>query len=322
MKKVLIPLIFCFVFVIAICFSFFFYSSINGNTIFRINEGDNIVRISENLEEKHLISNKNRFKIYSKFWSLINGCAIVHVGEYEFNKGDKYSKVLDKICNGKSIMKTITIPEGFETREVVEILNNDIDFIGNKIVFYEEGNLLPETYSFKSGIKREVIFDKMKDDFNDFVDREWKNRDKDVKLETKQEAIILASIVEKEAKTDEERPIIASVYLNRLRIGMKLDADPTAIYEITRGKYKLNRLLTKNDLKIEGDYNTYKKKGLPIGPICNPGKKSIYAVLHPAKTTFLYFVAKEDLKGHYFSENYKDHLQNIKLVKLKNSEKH
>jgi len=322
MKKVLIPLIFCFVFVIAICFSFFFYSSINGNTIFRINEGDNIVRISENLEEKHLISNKNRFKIYSKFWSLINGCAIVHVGEYEFHKGDKYSKVLDKICNGKSIMKTITIPEGFETREVVEILNNDIDFIGNKIVFYEEGNLLPETYSFKSGIKREVIFDKMKDDFNDFVDREWKNRDKDVKLETKQEAIILASIVEKEAKTDEERPIIASVYLNRLRIGMKLDADPTAIYEITRGKYKLNRLLTKNDLKIEGDYNTYKKKGLPIGPICNPGKKSIYAVLHPAKTTFLYFVAKEDLKGHYFSENYKDHLQNIKLVKLKNSEKH
>ena len=286
-----------------------------------VREGDGLYKVGINLEEIGVIHSAFKFKIYSKIWSLIYGCSGVPLGEYEIRKGDDYTDLIERFCNGRSILKTLTIPEGFETREVVELLNNSDDLIGKKIVFFEEGKFLPETYSFQSGTKREEVFAKMQEDFNTFINEEWEKREKNDVIKTKEEAVILASIVEKEAKTDEERPIIASVYLNRLKAGMRLEACPTAIYEITRGKYKFDRPLTIKDTQIVGEYNTYRKNGLPIAPICNPGKKSILSVLHPAKTKYLYFVAKADLSGNTFAENYKDHLKNIKSVRSQDSEK-
>jgi len=293
--------------------------TVKQNAVIAIKEGSNFLKVSSTLQKQDIIFSSLIFKVYSKYWRIVNGCAIMHLGEYQLNKGDSFGDVLDKLCNGKSIMKSLTFPEGLETREIMEMINKNNDLVGKKIIFFEEGKLLPETYNFKSGTDREKLFEKIKTDAEDFIYHEWGKREDNAFIKTPEDAIILASIVEKEAKTDEERAIIASVYLNRLSINMRLEADPTAIYEITGGKYKMERLLTRKDLEIKGNYNTYRKYGLPISPICNPGKKSIHAVLHPAKTDYLYFVAKEDLTGHYFATNYKDHLKNIKFVKSQKS---
>lgn len=295
--------------------------SIKQDATIAIREGSSLSKVSRTLEIQKLISSSFIFRAYAKYWRTINGCAIMHLGEYNLHKNESFSSILDKLCNGKSIMKSITFPEGLETREIMEMINKNIDLVGRKIIFFEEGKLLPETYHFKSGTDREKLFEKIRSDADEFINKEWGNREVNEFIKTPEDAIILASIIEKEAKTDDERAIIASVYLNRLSIKMRLEADPTTIYEITRGKYKMDRLLTRKDLEIKGNYNTYRKYGLPIAPICNPGKKSIYAVLHPAKTDYLYFVAKEDLTGHYFATNYKDHLKNIKFVKNQNVKK-
>ena len=318
-RKILILVI---VLVFASLFAFFsFHTKTIRNENYFVHEGDGLYKVGIDLEEIGVIHNSFKFKVYAKIWSIVNGCGGVPLGEYEIKKGESFNDLIEKFCNGKTVLKTLTIPEGLETREIVGLINNNEHLIGKKVVFFDEGKILPETYSFQSGTKRDEVFEKMRTDFDNFINEEWEKRDKNDVIKTKEEAIILASIVEKEAKTDEERPIIASVYLNRLKSNRKLEADPTTIYELTKGKYKLNRLLTRVDLQVKGEYNTYRKKGLPIAPICNPGKKSILAVLHPDKTDYIYFVAKEDLSGHYFAVSYKDHLKNIKFVKSHNSAK-
>ncbi len=310
-KKVVV----CFL----ICFFLKEMFTTNQKYDYFVSEGKGINSIATDLENNNIINSALVFKAYSKVRSLFLNCNIVEIGEYKIENNESYESLLKKFCNGNTIIKTLTIPEGLETREIIDILNNSKDLTGDKIIFSDEGRLLPETYSFKSGVKREVIFEKMQKDLVNFIAYEWQFRKKNDVIKTPKDAIILASIVEKEAKTDEERPIIASVYVNRLLLGMKLEADPTTIYEITKGKYKLPRLLTRNDIRITGKYNTYYKKGLPIAPICNPGKKSILAALHPDETEYLYFVAKADLSGHIFAKNYNDHLKNIKQVRSKNS---
>jgi UPF0755 protein len=314
-KKKLFFLLLLFTVILTLFFKIFFSTTKEQN--YFVHEGQGTSDIAAKLKNSGVINSAFVFKVYSKIRSLMFGCKIVHFGEYSINYGESYESLLDKFCNGKTILKTLTVQEGLETREVMELLNNNKDLTGEKILFSYEGVLLPETYSFKSGTKREIILNKMIQELIDFLTVEWTMREKNNVIKTPKDAIILASIVEKEAKTDEERPIIASVYINRLKLKMKLDADPTSIYEITKGKYKLTKPLTKKDIAIVGDYNTYRKKGLPIAPICNPGKKSILAVLHPKNTRYLYFVANKNLSGHIFAENYKDHLKNIKKVKSK-----
>ena len=309
---ILVFLSFGFIFI-----SFGYLSKVKVDQDYFVKEGSGISSIAVDLENNGIIESAFKFKVYSKIRSLLFGCNIVQLGEYHLLKNENYNSLLNKFCGGKTTSKTLTIPEGLETREVIELLNNNNDLIGEKIISYDEGIVLPETYSFKSGVNRNILFLKMQQDLANFIKYEWEKREKNDLIRSPKDAIILASIVEKEAKTDKERPIIASVYINRLRFNMRLQACPTAIYEITKGEYKLSRPLTRKDTKIVGDYNTYRKRGLPITPICNPGKKSILAVLHPAKTNYLYFVVNTDLNEHIFTDNYKDHLKNIKQVKLK-----
>lgn len=279
-----------------------------------IKKGDNLNTTIKKLYNEDVINNVFFVKIYAKFIrKTFFSCEKIHIGDYFFKKGDNIHTILDKICNGKSIMIIYTIPEGLYTQQIIENINNNDDLVGDKIIFNTEGVLMPETYTFKKGFTKIELLKKMINDMDIFLTNEWENRDKSVNLKSKYEALILASIVEAEAKTDDERAIIASVYLNRLKKRMRLQADPTTIYEITKGKYKMIRLLKLNDLKIKGGWNTYRKYGLPDTPICNPGKKSIQAVLHPKETEYLYFIAKKDLSGHLFAKNYKEHL------KLKNS---
>lgn len=293
---------------------------INKDTILLVENGDNSHTISRKLNELGATYTRNSFRYYFKVKNIFSSCKIIQTGEYKLYKSESFGSIYNKICNGLSTNYTITIAEGLMTFQIVDLINKNKQLVGENVNFKQEGVLLPETYTFKGGTTKEAILQTMKNDFENFVINEWKNRDRSTcTLDNIEEAVILASIVEAEAKTNNERSIIASVYLNRLKKNMKLQADPTSIYEVTQGKYKLQRPLALKDLKIKGNYNTYEKYGLPVAPICNPGKKSIQAVMHPATTEYLYFVAKEDLNGHYFAKTYEEHLQNIKLVRQKKS---
>lgn len=283
---------------------------------FSIENGDNLNTTIKKLYNKGVINSFFFVKLYAKISrNTFFSCEKIHIGDYFIKKGDNINSVLDKICNGKSIMITFTIPEGLYTQQIIDNINNNKDLVGEKISFNTEGVLMPETYTFRKGFTKKEFLEKMIYDMDIFLTNEWENRDKNVNLKSKYEALILASIVEAEAKTDDERAIIASVYFNRLKIRMRLQADPTTIYEITKGKYKMTRLLTLEDLKLKGRWNTYRKYGLPDTPICNPGKKSIQAVLHPKETEYLYFIAKKDLSGHLFAKDYNEHLKLKKSIK-------
>ncbi|OPZ78445.1 MAG: putative aminodeoxychorismate lyase [Alphaproteobacteria bacterium ADurb.Bin438] len=169
---------------------------------------------------------------------------------------------------------------------------------------------MPETYHYHYGVKKKEIFNRIKESMATYIDTVWDKRVSNLPFTTKEEALTLASIVERETSIPSEYPEVASVYINRLKIDMKLQADPTVIYAVSNGTAVLNRLLTLADLKIDNPYNTYVNKGLPPSPICNPGKKAIDAVLNPAETEYLFFVA-DGTGGHVFTKNYKDHSKKV-----------
>jgi UPF0755 protein len=172
-----------------------------------------------------------------------------------------------------------------------------------------EGSLLPDSYSFERGEARAAVAARMQAAMTRTLDALWAKRTAACPVSSKAEAIIMASIVEKETGKASERPMIAGVYCNRLRIGMKLDADPTVIYPVTKGK-PLGRRILRSELNADNGYNTYKRAGLPAGPIANPGRDSIAAVLHPAKTQALYFVA-DGTGGHAFAITLAEHQANV-----------
>ena len=307
------------------CLSFFVFAScvfvfakksfiVRSDYTLQVVGGESINVIANRLEQNNIIDNATFFKVFFKAKNIFNKCYKVHIGEYELLSGQHFNDVIDIVCNGRVIQYSITIPEGLYTSQIIDIINNTNELGGDKIQNQDvdEGALLPETYNFAKGFDRKELLMRMSNALQSFLEIEWKKRDVDIPLKNKYEALILASIVEAEAKNDAERPIIASVYLNRLAKGMRLEADPTTIYELTKGQSKLDRPLTLADLRTKGDYNTYQKTGLPIGPICNPGKSSILAVMHPAKSDYLFFVAKGDLSGHVFAKTFDEHSKNIK----------
>ena len=229
---------------------------VKSNYVLQVNNGDNINFIAKKLEKDNIINSATLFKVFFKVNNVFNTCKKVHIGEYELSSGSHFADVINMVCKGLVIQYSITLPEGLYTSQIIDILNNTNELGGDKITNkdIDEGMLLPETYYFAKGFDREELLLKMKNDLQSFLDTEWQKRDADIPLKNKYEALILASIVEAEAKNDAERPIIASVYINRLRKKMRLQADPTTIYEITKGKYKMPRLLTLKDLQIKGDW--------------------------------------------------------------------
>ena len=172
-----------------------------------------------------------------------------------------------------------------------------------------EGSVLPDSYGYKRGEGRSAVVSRMQVAMAKTLDRLWPRRNYACPIVTKEQAVILASIVEKETGKASERPMIAGVYCNRLKIGMKLDADPTVIYPVTKGK-PLGRRIRRSELAADNGYNTYKRAGLPDGPIANPGRDSIAAVLNPASTKALYFVA-DGTGGHVFAETLQQHQANV-----------
>lgn len=231
-------------------------------------------------------------------------------GEYAFPAKASVRQVLDTLTEGKAILHRVTIPEGKSSYDAVQILNAEPLLTGEITEIPAEGSLLPDTYSFSRGMSRTDLIAQMQNDQKRFLDKLWQNRADDLPIKTKREAIILASVVEKETGRADERGEVAGVFTNRLRKGMKLQSDPTIIYGITKGRGSLGRGLRRSEIDRKTDWNTYQIDGLPKTPIANPGRSALEAVLNPVATEALFFVA-DGTGGHVFASTLREHNRNV-----------
>lgn len=231
-------------------------------------------------------------------------------GEYCFKPQASIADILKKITDGDVYYRKITLPEGLTTVQMLEIILAEASLSGDITLQPREGDLLPETYNFVFGDSRDSIIKQAESAMKKLKQELWSERDDALPLKSAEEMLILASIIEKETGVSDERKLVASVFLNRLRKGMRLQTDPTVIYALTNGKFELERALTRKDLEVDSPYNTYREIGLPPSPICNPGRASLEAAVHPEETRYLYFVANGE-GGHNFAETLKGHNRNV-----------
>ena len=282
-----IYIFFLFFFLIFLLIFELIFSKYKYTHTFLIKPNQTLNDISGNLYKERIIDNKFFFKF------------MIHL-----NLAEK------KLKAGEYYQRKLIIPEGLTSYEILEIIkktdgiiinNNDL----NKKI--KEGELFPSTYFYVYGTNFNIIINNMKKRMNSILNNAWQNRDKDLPLKSYNDALILASLIEKEASLNYEKSLVAEVFLNRLKLNMKLQSDPTVLYGIEQQSGLKKKELKKKDLKHESKFNTYLNHGLPIGPICNPGKDSIIAATNPSKGDLLYFVANGD-GGHNFSTNYKSQI--------------
>jgi UPF0755 protein len=270
-----------------------------------VEEGSSLAAVAEELDAMGAIpGNAMTFRAMAR---LIGSSDPVQAGEFEIPDGMSASAILDLLQHGQPVQRLITIPEGTPSIIVQEKLAA-IPYLTGPAPLPEEGSVLPNSYGYQRGETRAQVLQRMQAAMDKALAELWPKHSGECPVSTPQEAIILASIVEKETAKPAERRTIARVYCNRLEIGMKLDADPTVIYPITKGK-PLGRRIRRSELQARNGYNTYTSPGLPEGPIANPGKESIAAVLDPAETEALYFVA-DGTGGHVFAETLAEHEAN------------
>jgi UPF0755 protein len=277
------------------------------STVFVIPKGEGVNAIAARLERDGIISDRRIFVasvIYFKVQERLKA------GEYEIRKNSSMRDVLDKLVEGRAVLHKVSIPEGLTSEQIVGRLNAHKMLKGEIAAIPAEGTLLPDTYKFSRGTTRQDLLERMKAEQQKFIARLWEKRQADLPVKTPQEAIILASIVEKETGRADERSRVAGVFVNRLKKGIPLQSDPTIIYGIVGGKGKLGRGILRSELEKKTPYNTYKIKGLTPTPIANPGRAAIEAVLNPAKTNDLYFVAN-GTGGHAFAPSLAKHNSNV-----------
>lgn len=292
-----------------------------GKVKFIVNKGDSLKIVARKLKNQNLIKSYKFFVFIAKISRVSTG---IKSGEYLIREGLKASEILKMLSEGEVVTVRITIPEGFTAMQIANMLEskgivNKIDFINatkNEEILKKygipfssaEGFLFPDTYIISKDLNAnqivEIMIKRFFEELNKLTNNKPLNRDELKKV------IIIASLVEKEAKKDDERSIIAAVFYNRLKMGKRLQSCATVQYVLGKAK---ERLLYR-DLKVKSPYNTYLHKGLPPGPISNPGSKSLWAAIHPANVGYLYFVSKHD-GSHYFSKTYSEHLKAIKMYR-------
>ncbi len=233
----------------------------------------------------------------------------LRAGEYSLLGPASMAQIRDQLLGGETLQHRLTIAEGLTSRQVVALLAADEVLVGEMAALPGEGTLLPETYYFSRGDNRSALLTRMRQNQQQLLDDLWLERPPDFPFPGVEEAVILASIVEKETALPAERPMIARVFLNRLERRMRLQSDPTAIYGQTAGE-PLGRPLRQSELDARNAYNTYVIRGLPPGPIANPGMDSLKAVFHPAEGNYLYFVA-DGKGGHVFAQTLEEHNRNV-----------
>lgn len=269
-------------------------------------KGASLNRIADLLYESRAIDMPRVFVLAAR---ISGEGRSIKAGEYKLEAGASQRAILTTLTLGKTVQRRITIPEGLSVSEVMALLNGKPALNGSAPL-PNEGSLLPETYGFELGDDRAALIRRMTEAMQDTVATLWDKRAKGLPLDNPEQALILASIVEKETGVPEERARVAAVFVNRIRKGMRLQSDPTVVYGITRGHYPLGRALTRKDLASDTPYNTYRIAGLPPGPICNPGRDAIAAVLNPMETDELYFVA-DGTGGHVFAKTLSEHNRNV-----------
>lgn len=278
------------------------------NTVITVKKGSGIAAISNQLENDGLVSNANVFRFGLRFFDDERP---LRAGEYEIPAGASPAEIARILKEAEPITYRITIAEGLSSSEVVAQLREDSILIGNINDIPPEGSLLPETYHFHRGDMRSEIVERMSAAMDRAISKVWTERKQNLPIKNPSEALILASIVEKETGQDNERRRVAGVFINRLRKGMRLQSDPTVVYGITLGAGPLGRGLKRSELDAKTPYNTYQINGLPPTPITNPGLASIEAVLNPEETDALYFVA-DGTGGHAFSKTLSEHNRNVR----------
>jgi UPF0755 protein len=270
-----------------------------------IPEGASLTRAAAELEKAGAIRSGKQFVLLSK---ILGGGAPIKAGEYRVPAGLSQSDIFKMMQGGQTLQRFIRVPEGTPSIIIYETLMKAPQLSG-PVQVPAEGSVLPDSYAYNRGDTRQVVLTRMQKAMNEYLAKAWERRKPGIAVKTPQEALILASIVEKETGKPEERRTVAAVYSNRLRVGMPLQADPTIIYPITRGK-PLGRRILQSEVRAVNQYNTYAMTGLPAGPIANPGRESIDAVLDPAQSTALYFVA-DGTGGHVFADTLEQHNANV-----------
>lgn len=278
----------------------------NQTAVFMVKPGSTGLNVAADLAQEKLITQPKIFYFLLR-WQR----TILKAGEYEIPARASMLQIVDILQNGEAVQHLFTLPEGLTVKQTLQLLQ-DTEFLSSTIdKTPAEGSLLPESYSFIRNDTRQSIITRMQKAQADLLTELWVKRDKDVPLTDPQQAITLASIVEKETGKPEERARVAGLFYNRLKINMPLQTDPTVVYAVTDGLGSMQgkRLYSKY-LQIDSPYNTYLHAGLPPGPIANPGKASLEAVLHPEKHKFLYFVA-DGTGGHVFAATLNEHNKNV-----------
>ncbi len=271
-----------------------------------VQQGASLARVAAQLEQQGAIpGTATTFRAMAKLFGSGDG---IQAGEFEVPKGASGSEVLDLLQHGRPVQRLVTVTEGMPSIIVQERVAA-LPFLTGNAPLPAEGSVLPDSYGFERGTSRAALIQRMQKAMSTTLAELWAKRKPTAVVTTPAQTIILASIVEKETGKPAERRMVAGVYSNRLRIGMKLDADPTVIYPITKGK-PLGRRILRSELNADTGYNTYRSPGLPAGPIANPGRASIAAVLDPAPTKALYFVA-DGTGGHVFANTLAEHNANV-----------
>ncbi len=289
--------------------SFDFPGPLKSSKSFVVPRGEGSSDIAERLERDGVIANRWTFMammISSRITGTGKKGGDLKAGVYEFKPGASMREVADLLIEGKSALLKITVPEGLTSFQIVERLKANELLSGDIAGIPAEGSLLPDTMVIQRGTQRQDLIDRMSAELQRVLAQEWEKRQPNLPIQTPQQALILASVVEKETGKADERPKVAAVFVNRLRRNMRLQSDPTIIYGITLGAGPMGRPIYRSDIDQKTAYNTYHIDGLPPTPIANVGREAIAAVLNPAQSNDLYFVA-DGTGGHTFSETLKDH---------------
>jgi UPF0755 protein len=272
-----------------------------------IPKGEGRIEIASRLEKEGAISSRWAFIAnYLLRKALGTRQLELKAGDYEIKKGASMAEITAMLSAGRGVLSKVTIPEGLTSMQIVERLRQEAELTGDVADIPPEGSLLPDTYRYSKGMDRRELLERMQNEMQKFLSAAWERRQQTLPFSTPEEAIIFASIVEKETGRADERGRVAAVFANRMRKGMRLQSDPTVIYGIAGGQGALGRSITRADLDTKTSHNTYQIAGLPPTPICNPGRSAIEASLNPPATTDLYFVA-DGTGGHTFSDTLKEH---------------
>jgi len=280
------------------------------DTVFRVEAGNGLGTTAQRLEEQGLISNRYVFQLGGR---ALERQAMLKAGDFTIPAGASMADILKELTEGNPLRYAVVVPEGWTSWEAVQRINGDSNLVGEITALPPEGSLLPGSYDYLPGDTRQSVIDKMQAAMQAQLAEIWAARNPDLPLETPEEMLVLASIVEKETGVASERPQVAAVFVNRLREGMRLQSDPTIIYGITNGQAPLGRGLRRSEIEAKTPFNTYQIDGLPPTPIANPGAEALRAVANPDSHDYLYFVAKGPVPsdGHAFAETYAEHQRNV-----------